>query len=282
MSYTQHKMDDYFRNASFGREYKELFGINPNWARELHQKGNIMLPNELETIAVDGLIRWYCKKINNDFDVDYPLFQRIESIKKNILDLSYYDWVNICHICRIFKIRRSIFGDYNFNTGWKFEFVNTKFPKELDLHPMIFPKIIIRKYSEKELYDFISYVSDEIKSIEPFFANGSIFKTFIVNNPNIIEFGISFQRIKILVEKMQVVAVDVRETSEFNPDIYKFDKFCDDIQECIYSWIKHYFSEFFLKKEPKIIRIDEIPIDYDKVKLYIDPVSNDDIYKIRI
>jgi hypothetical protein len=288
MSYTHYRLDDYFRNASFGREYKELTAVYSSWSTDLHKKGNSIYAYNLKIIANEGIIRWYCKNLANNFDVDYPLFYRINSIMKNPLDLSYYDWVNICHLCRIFNIRRNIFGDYNFNSGWKYEFVKTKFPKETELHPMIFAKILINKYSESELNSFISYFYDEIKVLEPYFHYGTIFRTFLKNNPDISDCGVSFQRLKVLVEKMQVVncnnnsATKEIDAANFNPDIYKYDKFCDEIQECIYSWIKNYITDFLEKKQPKTIRPSELPLDFEKVKNYIDPVPDDKIYKIRL
>ena len=32
MSYKHYKLDDYFRNASFGMDYKELDRIYPKWS----------------------------------------------------------------------------------------------------------------------------------------------------------------------------------------------------------------------------------------------------------
>jgi hypothetical protein len=285
MSYIHYKLDDYFRNATLGRDYKELTATYPRWFSDLHGKGNSIPSYKLKIIANEGIIRWYCRKLAHNFDVDYPLFYRITSIKKNPLELSYYDWVNICNLCRVFKIRRTIFGDYNFNSGWKYEFVQTKFPKEKDLHQMSFAKILINKYSETELNSFISYFLDEIKVLEPYFNYGTILQTFLKNNPDISDLGVSFQRTKVLVEKMQVVVCNnnqVTDSSNFNPDIYKYDKFCDDIQECIYSWINNYITNFLDKKEPKNIRISDLPIDFDKVRIYINPVTDDEIYRIRL
>lgn len=282
--YKHYKMNDYFRNASSGIDYKELYRIYPTWSSEFHTNGNIICSDNLRIIANYGIIWWYCKKLTNDFDIDYPLFERINSIKNNILDLSYYDWVNICHLCRIFNIRRTIFEDYNFNTGWKFKFIQTNFPKENELNLMTFSKILIKKYSAIELNSFISYFYNDIKVLEPYFTNSTFFQTFLKNNSDISDFGISFQRIKVIIEKMQIVICNNldNKTSNFNPDIYKYDKFCDDIQECIYSYIKNYINNFLEKDNPKIININELSIDIDKIKFYMDPISNDKIYQIRL
>jgi hypothetical protein len=83
---------------------------------------------------------------------------------------------------------------------------------------------------------------------------------------------------------MQVIVCSNKEinSSNFNPDIYKYDKFCDEIQECIYSWIKNYITDFLEKKKPKMIRTADLPLDFEKVRIYIDPVSDDKIYTIRL
>jgi len=284
MSYTHYKLTEYFRNASSGIDYTELYRIYPNWTSELHINGNTTCSDNLKIIANNGIIWWYCKKLTNNFDIDYPLFERINFIKINILKLSYYDWVNICNLCKIFNIPRTIFGDYNFNIGWKNKFIQTYFPKESELNLIIFSKIIIKKYSIVELDTFISYFYNEIKILKPYFINNTFFQTFLNNNLNISDFGISFQRIKVLVEKMQIVVCNnsSNELSNFNPDIYKYDKFCDDIQECIYSWVKNYVDNFLKKDKLKIINTDEISIDIDKVKIYIEPVPNNKIYQIRL
>ena len=284
MSYIHYKMNDYFRNASFGMDYKELDRIYPKWSSELHINGNTTSSDNLRIIANNGIIHWYCKKIINDYDIDYPLFERINAIKNNPLDMSYYDWVIICQLCRIFNIQRHIFEDYNFNTGWKYKFIQTNFPKELELNLLIFSKILIKKYSIIELNTFILYFYDKIKVLELYFTCGTFFQTFLTNNLNISDLGISFQRIKILIEKMQVICCDNKDIdiSNFNPDIYKYDNFCDDIQECIYSYVKNYINNFLEKNKPKIINIDELSINLDKVRFYIEPVPNDNIYNIRL
>ena len=288
MSYKHYKLNDYFRDASFGMDYKELDRIYPNWSYELHINGNTTCSNNLRIIANNGIIHWYCKKIINDFDIDYPLFERINTIKNNPINMLYYDWVIICQLCRIFNIQRHIFEHYNFNIGWKYKFIQINFPKELELNSLIFSKILIKKYSIIELNSFISYFYDKIKVLELYFTYGTFFQTFLTNNLNISDLGISFQRIKVLIEKMQVILYNNKDnnkdidTSNFNPDIYKYDNFCDDIQECIYSYVKNYINNFLEKDKPKIININELSIDIDKVRIYIEPVSDNNIYKIRL
>lgn len=284
MSYKHYKMNEYFRNASLGMDYKELDRIYPKWSLELHINGNTTSSDNLRIISNYGIIHWYCKKIINDFDIDYPLFERINIIKNNLLDMSYYDWVIICQLCRIFNIHRTIFEHYNFNNGWKYKFIQTNFPKEIELSLLIFSKIIIKKYSIIELETFISYFYNKIKVIELYFTCGTFFQTFLTNNLNISDLGISFQRIKILIEKMQVILCINKDisTSNFNPDIYKYDIFCDNIQECIYSYIKNYINNFLEKDKPKIININELSIDIDKVRIYIEPVPDNKIYEIRL
>lgn len=47
--------------ADSGRTYTELFHIMPDWGNRLHRAGNMLAPQELKTIFVQGLLLWYVK-----------------------------------------------------------------------------------------------------------------------------------------------------------------------------------------------------------------------------
>lgn len=284
MSYLHHKLDIYTRNASFGNDYKLLKRMNENWAKELHQSGNIMENEKLLIIAKEGIIRWYCDISISNLDLDFPAIDRLSYLINKIEDINFYDWVNIIKFTNFFNIERSIFSDYPFNKGWKFHFINNKFPKNSEYNFISMGKIILSHYSKEIVQNLISEILKNLELIQNYYENKTLFDTFINKNSEIINFGIAFQRIKIVLEKMPIKSLSNDtsiQSSTANPDIYKFDKLCDDIQESMYSWIKNYFSNLGNKNFPIRITRDDLPIDYLKIIPFLEKIDDNDIYKIR-
>ena len=285
MSYTKYKLDDYTRNASLGGDYELLKAYNPDWGKQLHNSGNIMDNELLELIAKEGLIRWYCKYIVGlNLDIDYTAITRIDYIKNNPTDVTFYDWINIVKLCNHFNITRTIFPAYSFTKGWKFEFIQNNFPKNLEYYQLRMGQIILEKYSEIEIKNLLHEINDRLKEIKIYYYHGSIFDTFLKENPDILNFGIAFQRLKIVLEKMPVICMsnkDIPQSSLVNPDIYKFDKLCDDIQGCIYSWIKSYFQQIKNNENIPKISKENVEIDYSKVKLFLNKIEDIEIHKLR-
>ena len=277
MSYNRYKLDDITRYASLGSEYKLLSSYNPDWGHQLHSKGNTLDNDFLAFIAKEGLIRWYCNYIfYNKLDIDYNALQRITYLKSNIDDMSYYDWINIIKLCKYLKIENNIFSDYNFLSGWKYNFIRDKFACNKEYYFISMGKIIKIHYND-EINLVLNNLLEKLIDIKHYYKNNSIFETFLHDNPDIINFGIAFQRLKIVLEKMPVKNLTNNNSlicSLVNPDIYKFDKLCDDIQECIYSWIKNYYELFVpIKKE-------EVDIDYSKIELFMNKIEDSDISRL--
>jgi hypothetical protein len=283
MKYEHFKLDKYTRNASFGNNYILLKRINENWSSELHRSGNVMDNEKLSLIAKEGIIRWYCDHCLDNLDLDYPVISRLTILRNKIEDIHFYDWINIIKFANFFNIERIIFSDYIFNKGWKFHFINNKFPKNFEYNFMSMGKIILLHYSREIIVQLIDEIIKNAQLIKSYYENETLFQTFFEKNKDIINFGIAFQRLKIILEKMPIKSLtnDTNiESSLANPDIYKFDKLCDDIQECIYSWIKNYFYNI---KKNGFVRItkDDLPIDYLKVIPFLEKINDSDIYKIR-
>ena len=284
MSFTKYKLDEYTRRASLGDDYNLLKSYNPDWGRQLHSSGNTLDNEVLELIAKEGIIRWYCKySIGNYLDLDYPAVIKIDILKNNIKDVTYYDWVNIVKLCKYFEIDNPFFTEFNFCKGWKFNFIQDRFPKKLEYYQIPMGKILLTEYPENDIKILLAQVNERLKEIKYYYYHGSIFDTFLKENPEIINFGIAFQRLKIVLEKMPVISIcaGAPESSLANPDIYKFDKLCDDIQECIYSWIKSYFDEIKNNEIVPKISKENVEIDYSKVELFLNKIEDIEIHKLR-
>lgn len=283
MSFTKYKLDNYTRMASLGDDYKLLKSYNPDWGRQLHSSGNTLDNEILELIAKEGIIRWYCKYIVANLDLDYPAIIKMDTLKNNIKDITYYDWVNIVKLCKYFNIDNPFFPEFNFCKGWKFNFIQDRFPKKLEYYQMPMGKILLSEYSQNDIKNLLAELNIRLKEIKNYYYHGSIFETFLKENHEIINFGIAFQRLKIVLEKMPVITMTrvTVESSLVNPDIYKFDKFCDDIQECIYSWIKSYFNEIKNNETVPKISKENVEIDYSKVELFLNKIEDIEIHKLR-
>jgi hypothetical protein len=145
-------------------------------------------------------------------------------------------------------------------------------------------KIILFHYSKEIVQNLIGEILKNLEPIKNYYENKTLFDTFINKNSEIINFGIAFQRIKIVLEKMPIKSLSNDtsiQSSNANPDIYKFDKLCDDIQESMYSWIKNYFSNLGNKNFPIRITRDDLPIDYLKIIPFLEKIDDNNIYKIR-
>ncbi len=283
MSFTKYKLDNYTRMASLGDDYKLLKSYNPDWGRQLHSSGNTLDNEILELIAKEGIIRWYCNYIVGNLDLDYPAIIKMDTLKNNIKDITYYDWVNIVKLCKYFKIDNPFFTEFNFSKGWKFNFIQDRFPKKLEYYQIPMGKILLSEYSENDIKNLLAEVNVRLKELKYYYYHGTIFDTFLKENSEIINFGIAFQRLKIVLEKMPVITMTLEtpESSLVNPDIYKFDKLCDDIQECIYSWIKSYFTEIRNNETVPKISKEKVEIDYSKVELFLNKIEDIEIHKLR-
>jgi hypothetical protein len=255
------------RNADFGTTYYELAATYPDWAIELHNYGNYLDNEKLEIIATKGIIHWYCKHELYNIDPSYPYFEKLNKFYLNPEKIEYYDWIKICKISNKFKINRKIFPSYSFYNPWKFNFLNECFPANRDYHQLIFGKILLIHYTEKEISNFILAILRKIKPLEFYFEKLTIINTFIENNDEIKKLGIIFQRLKVIVEKMEKLK---------HIDLYKFDMVCDEIQTYIYSWVKNYFDGFFNMKLPNPIKLRDLQLN-SKYFYFLNKVNDEDI-----
>ena len=93
----------YIRRADMGHDYTYLTLTYPTWGRELHKSGNTLDNSKLETIAVEGIIRWYMKE-TSPYDIDYPYLKKIDSFLQNLKMINYYDFIKLSDILKDVKM----------------------------------------------------------------------------------------------------------------------------------------------------------------------------------
>lgn len=238
MELTLLTLDKYNREASFGAEYYKLNCYNPNWGNKLHAEGHIMDKNELEEIAVYGIISWYIEK-NIKFDIYYKYNERLEHFINNPTDIGYYDWL------KINKLAESI----NIETILKTK-NNTKHMELLSLDINILKKYanlswghyIIDNIGKDKLISFLDKLFQYTKN--NYFLSKSFYDLFLERYPEIKKIGIIFQRLKIVLEKNKYYDIN---------NIYKLDKFVDNYQTIIYSLCMNYVDNYKNNNINKII-----------------------------
>ena len=119
-------LDDYNRKASLGREYNELKNIYDNWSHDLHAKGNFIDNENLKTISVNGLIRWYFKNLIY-FNIDYN-YQNMETFINNPQNLTFYDIKSIIRLAKYFNINNDFITRLELEKhNYKYEFLLLNF-----------------------------------------------------------------------------------------------------------------------------------------------------------
>ena len=237
------KLDIFNRKASLGMEYFELNKYYPNWSNELHSFGNIMDNEQLEYIAVYGIIHWYHTK-NVNFDICYYFYNNLQMFKNNPKTMTFYDMIELnkladfANIPKIYNIKsKSKHMEYLINDD------KSIFIKYANLPWIEYIESIIdiNKIEEfiNKLYNYINY------NIE-WFGTSCWLNVFLDKYPDIKKMGIIFQKFKILLEKIHK-----------NPDIYKLDIFVEMIQSSIYSLCKYYYDNF-KNSNNNIIKIKNI------------------------
>ena len=276
-------LTEYNRNASLGRDYKELFMNYPNWSYDLHAHGNTIDNSKLNQIAKEGLMFWYLQNEIN-YDISYDYIGRINKICGNLESLSYYDFIHLT-------------VDLNKNpNNLKLEKGNSKFmflskyfpsgrtPSKINqnlqryctkpFYYFVFEKVFCNdKASMKEFFESIKNDLYEIPIIRSKLLFG-LFERY----PEIETWGIIFQKFKVILEK-----ISYSKKYEISK-IYKIDKFVDKIQQHIYSIIKYYClteekldtrSEFTLFLEnPKLLEsysLEDSKLDW----IFDDPIFKD-------
>ena len=118
-------LSDYYRKASLGYEYPELNIKYNNWPHDLHLKGNYIDNEKLKIISINGLIRWYFKKLAF-FTIDYN-YQRINIFIDNPKNIEFYDIKCIDKLAKHFGINNKFISNLNLeNYDYKYKFFFSK------------------------------------------------------------------------------------------------------------------------------------------------------------
>ncbi len=224
-------LDKYNRDASLGADYYKLKSYNPKWGTELHNNGHIMEINELEEIAVYGIISWYIEQ-NVTFDIYYNYNERLEHFINFPKEIGYYDWIKINTLAESININ-TILNTTN----------NTKHMELLTYKIDVFKKyamlswgnFIIDTIGYDELISFLKLLYNYVKN--NYFFSKSFYDLFLENYPEIKKIGIIYQRLKIVLEKTKNNNISIE-------NIYKLDKIVDYYQTIIYSLCITYVDNY--------------------------------------
>lgn len=213
----------YNRNASLGADYKSLKLLYPLWSSELHAYGDIMENNKLETIAVEGLIKWYLTN-NIQINIEYNYYESLVMFISNPSKISYYDMYELNKLAEFAKIPKIIetvcqSKDQEFLKKYKIDIF-----KKYSAVP--WSKFMLDNITYDTIINFLSELKKFIEIKNHWFGVTSWYSTFLKLYPEIKKLGIIFQRFKVVLEKISMNS---------HKDIYKLDKFVDKIQETIYS-----------------------------------------------
>jgi|SaaInlStandDraft_7_1057024.scaffolds.fasta_scaffold00345_13 hypothetical protein len=247
------------RRASLGHDYKDLKIIYPEWSYDLHKYGHHLINEKLELIATEGIIRWYLKE-NTPFDIDYN-YNNIMYFYKNPEQISYNDMISIQQIGKLNYIE-CFMPELEYETKYIY-FIKNKIDNIYFLHKFGF--YLCNIYDKQNIIKYIKNVYDSIKTRQIFFMYGSYYNYFIKTYPNVKNWGIIFQKYKVILEQI---------SNYQHPDIYKVDIFVENIQQYIYTLIIKYIENFMIIEKNIIIIKDQEKLNNDKYLKYYKDLNN--------
>ncbi len=249
------------RRTTFGREFFWLKSIYPIWSDDLHKRGNILSNSKLAIMAKYGIIKWYMDN-ESPYDIHYPYIEYINNFIDNPRKIQWYDFLQLLKVAKHHKIHLSITDKYNFQG------IKKSYQKFLDDHfqtynsksvittdntnyykyiKQPFSYFLLENVRYANLIDFLQKILYHIEKRNYWFTNRCIFDTFLADYPQIIKWGIIYQKFKVILEKMSYMK---------HKDIYKIDSFVDKVQKCIYSLVFHYMNTL-INNDSKYIFIDD-------------------------
>tara|TARA_Y100000590_G_scaffold142209_1_gene163109 strand:+ start:4260 stop:5111 length:852 start_codon:yes stop_codon:yes gene_type:complete len=259
-------LSDYYRKASLGYEYPELSIEYNDWSHDLHLKGNYIDNEKLKTMSINGLIRWYFKKLSF-FTIDYN-YRNIERFIDNPQNIEFYDIKCINKIATYFRIHNDFISNLNLeNYNYKYKFLFSKY-NYTAVNKTSDNKNIVSKYSNCKfgvyLIDYMEYdnlkeylinIYTEYLKLEEFFNGTSLFDNFLKLYPKIIDWGIIYHKFKVVLEKI---------SRQKHKDIYEVDSFVDKVQQYIFTLVSKYFENILLNQNCDIYIKDEENLYKDK------------------
>ena len=257
-------MDHTSRWASGGHDYEDLKREIPDWSYQLHTYGHVLDNNTLETIAIEGLVRWYINK-NIPFSIDFNPNIIMENID-NPNYLSFYEIKNIILIGNYFGIHHDKINYLDitkYNTKYMYFIKHVKNKKEHSKYSVKqFGFYVCNKIGFEDFIIYLKSIYNEISQKYYFFENGSFFNTFLIKYKKIKPWGIIFQKFKVIVEKL------IRYKHK---DIYIVDKFVEKSQQYIFTLVTKYCENFMICDENEIIIENEYILNSEELlKKYSD------------
>lgn len=252
-------LNDYYRKASLGNEYRELNIIYHEWYNDLHREGNYMSNDKLELISTEGIIRWYMNKFS-PIDIDYNYYN-ILYYYNHPEHLTFYDFKCIQQMGDMNNIKSF---DINVNETSKYIFIiKNKIDDKYILKP--FGYYLCDKFGRDIIIKYMKDIYKTIATRRHYFDYGGIYDCLLNKYPQIKKWGIIYHKYKIILEKISLMK---------NPNIYIVDSFVEKVQQYIYTLIVKYIEQFRKNNNIHIKLIDEEQFDNDKYLYYYEDLNN--------
>jgi hypothetical protein len=227
-----------------GNTYNELKLLFPNWSAEYHSRGNEMDNNTLDLIFEEGLLLWYIK----DCSVTFPKRIRYNKEKISYSELKVL-YEMLCFLKIDDKISNELLETLRFK-NYQQIYSNKILHK---IHNMkdktLYECMSFDGYARSngltnEIVNLIEIVEDKLSGIKEIFGDfpRTKIRKDIREKTNIIEFGIAFQRWKIILEKMQTHISLAK--GEWSHRMYSIDNMLEHLQEYIYHRVCEIMNGF--------------------------------------
>lgn len=220
-------LDKYNREATLGVEYYKLNNEYSRWSIDLHKEGHIMDTNELEYIALHGLIGWYLEKQTN-INIYYNYYLQLLYFINKPNKICYDDWIQINKLAKYINIPTIFHIDKETKHNELIKYNKTIFNKYMVLRWGCF---LIDTVGKKELIIFLDTLYNKIKNDNH--LKKSYYDLFLEKHPEIKNYGIIYHRLKIVLEKYSIYKLSLN-------DIYKLDYIVDYVQRIIYTICMNY------------------------------------------
>lgn len=254
------ELDDNNRYASGGYQYYILKDLIPDWSYKLHTFGNTLSNKVLETIAVEGIIRWYFNNIKIDIDYNPHIFL---DFLDNPQKICFFHIKKIIEFGNIFGIKNDYLKNLKLEDyETKYEFITKNIIDNDSKQFYILKPFGYYICDNCDIKSYLKNIYDEINKRFYFFENGSFFKTFLSKYNKIKSWGIIFQKFKIILEKLACIK---------HTDIYIIDKFVETIQKYIFTLVIKYSENFMIIETKNITLKNEEIFNCTK---YLDKYEN--------
>lgn len=228
---------NYMIEASFGREYYHLSQIYPNWAQDLHQKGDVITEELLSIIYKYGILEWYCRKLVQK-SFQKIIFSNVSSDKLASYD-NIYSYEN-----------NAKYFINNLSKMYKYDilkYLELCDKKLLEIYQKNKKNVFLKEHQNEMLY----LLNNITTCLQPYheIQNLNQQETVVINklvehissSELNMKIGIAFQRYKVVAEK---ISNNIQKNINTNDTINqlklyanKIEMLLNDLQTMIYYYV---------------------------------------------